>query len=116
MSVILGDREYFIGILQIQYEGLESDNPLAFRWYDENRVVTGKTLQKHFGFACAYWHSFCNDGGDPFGPGSHIFGWNAKSDPVEQAKDKMDAAFEFIPKMNLPFYCFHGVDLVDFGL
>ncbi len=58
MSILLGDREYFKGISQVQYEGLESDNPLAFRWYDENRVVAGKTMKEHFRFACAYWHSF----------------------------------------------------------
>ncbi|MGC4235494.1 MAG: xylose isomerase, partial [Niabella sp.] len=108
-------KEYFEGIPQVQYEGLESDNPLAFRWYDENRIVAGKTLKEHFRFACAYWHSFCNDGNDPFGPGTHVFDWNKKTDPVERAKDKMDAAFEFITKMNLPFYCFHDVDLVDYS-
>lgn len=115
MSVLLGDQEYFKGIPQIKYEGPESDNPLAFRWYDENRVVAGKTLKDHFRFACAYWHSFCNDGNDPFGPGTHVFGWNSKADAVARAKDKMDAAFEFITKMNLPFYCFHDIDLVDYG-
>jgi xylose isomerase len=115
MSVLLGDQEYFKGIPQIKYEGPESDNPLAFRWYDANRVVAGKTLKEHFRFACAYWHSFCNDGNDPFGPGTHVFGWNSKADAVGRAKDKMDAAFEFITKMNLPFYCFHDVDLVDYG-
>ncbi|WP_327138721.1 xylose isomerase [Niabella yanshanensis] len=115
MSVLLGDQEYFKSIPQIQYEGPESDNPLAFRWYDANRVVAGKTLKEHFRFACAYWHSFCNDGNDPFGPGTHVFGWNSKADAVARAKDKMDAAFEFITKMNLPFYCFHDIDLVDYG-
>ncbi|MGE9313100.1 xylose isomerase [Niabella sp. CJ426] len=115
MSVLLGDQEYFKDIPQIKYEGPESDNPLAFRWYDANRVVAGKTLKEHFRFACAYWHSFCNDGNDPFGPGTHVFGWNSKADAVGRAKDKMDAAFEFITKMNLPFYCFHDVDLVDYG-
>ncbi len=115
MSILQGSTEYFKGIPQIKYEGPQSDNPLAFRWYDESRIVAGKTLKDHFRFACAYWHSFCNDGNDPFGPGTHLFAWNAKADPVERAKDKMDAAFEFITKMNLPFYCFHDVDLVDFG-
>ncbi|MCH5719411.1 xylose isomerase [Niabella hibiscisoli] len=115
MSVLLGDQEYFKSIPQIKYEGPESDNPMAFRWYDENRVVAGKTLKEHFRFACAYWHSFCNNGNDPFGPGTHVFGWNSKTDAVDRAKDKMDAAFEFITKMNLPFYCFHDVDLVDYG-
>lgn len=114
MSIVLGDKEYFSGIPQIKFEGLETDNQLAFRWYDEDRMVAGKTLKEHFRFACAYWHSFCNNGNDPFGPGTHIFSWNEKSDPVARAKDKMDAAFEFFTKMNLPFYCFHDVDIVDY--
>ena len=114
MEIILGEREYFKGIGQVKYEGLQSDNPMAFRWYDENKVVAGKTLKEHLRFACAYWHSFVNEGSDPFGPGTHIFEWNKKSDAVERAKDKMDAAFEFITKMNLPFYCFHDIDVVDY--
>jgi len=115
MEVLLGEREYFKGLNQVKYEGPESDNPLAFRWYDENRVVAGKTLKEHFRFACAYWHSFVNEGNDPFGPGTHVFDWNKKSDAVERAKDKMDAAFEFITKMNLPYYCFHDTDMVDYS-
>ena len=113
-QVLLGDKEYFKGINQVKYEGTESDNPFAFRWYDENKVVAGKTLKEHFRFACAYWHSFVNDGSDPFGPGTHVFEWNKKADAIERAKDKMDAAFEFITKMNIPFYCFHDVDVVDY--
>ncbi|MEP6949714.1 MAG: xylose isomerase [Ginsengibacter sp.] len=114
MAVLLGNKEYFKGLNQIKYEGPESDNPFAFRWYDENKVVAGKTLKEHLRFACAYWHSFVNEGGDPFGPGTHIFEWNKKADAVERAKDKMDAAFEFITKMNIPFYCFHDIDVVDY--
>ncbi|MEE6188226.1 xylose isomerase [Niabella digestorum] len=113
MNILLGEKEYFPGVKKIQYEGPESDNPLAFRWYDENKVVAGKTLKEHFKFACAYWHSFVNDGNDPFGTGTHFYDWNQKSDPIERAKDKMDAAFEFITKMNIPYYCFHDVDVVD---
>ena len=114
MEIILGEKEYFKGLGQVKYEGPESDNLLAFRWYDENKVVAGKTLKEHLRFACAYWHSFVNEGSDPFGPGTHIFEWNKKSNAIERAKDKMDAAFEFITKMNLPFYCFHDVDVVDY--
>lgn len=111
----LVETEYFKGISQIRYEGLDSNNPLAFRWYDENRVVAGKTLKDHFKFAGAYWHSFCGNGTDPFGGPTHIFPWDVKADPIERAKDKMDAAFEFLTKMNLPYYCFHDVDVVDYG-
>lgn len=114
MAVLLGDKEYFKGIGQIKFEGAQSDNPLAFRWYDENKVVAGKTMKDHFKFACAYWHSFNGNGSDPFGGATHIFPWDASSDPIQRAKDKMDAAFEFITKMNLPYYCFHDVDVVDY--
>lgn len=114
MSVTTGNKEFFEGVGQIKYEGPESDNPLAFRWYDENKTVAGKTMKDYLRFACAYWHSFNNVGGDPFGEGTHIFPWNESSDPIQRAKDKMDAAFEFITKMNIPFYCFHDVDVVDY--
>lgn len=114
MKVLLGEEEYFKGIGQVNYEGTESDNPFAFRWYDEQKVVAGKTMKEHFRFACAYWHSFNAEGSDPFGGPTHIFPWNKSSDPVQRAKDKMDAAFEFITKMNIPFYCFHDVDVVDY--
>lgn len=107
--------EFFKGIGQIKFEGLESDNPLAFRWYDADRVVAGKTLKEHLRFAGAYWHSFNGNGADPFGGPTHVFPWDAKSDVIERAKDKMDAAFEFLTKMNLPYYCFHDVDVVDYG-
>lgn len=115
MSVLIGDKEFFKGIGQIKYEGPESDNPLAFRWYDESKVVAGKTMKEYLRFACAYWHSFCGDGSDPFGGPTHVHPWNEKSDAVARAKDKMDAAFEFITKMNLPYYCFHDVDVVDYS-
>ncbi|AHM63135.1 xylose isomerase [Flammeovirgaceae bacterium 311] len=114
-KVVLGDKEYFKGVGQIKYEGRESDNPLAYRWYDENKMVAGKSMKDHFRFAIAYWHSFVGDGADPFGSPTHNYPWNEKKDPIERAKDKMDAAFEFITKMNMPYYCFHDVDVVDYG-
>lgn len=107
-------RSYFNSIPQVAFEGLESDNPFAFRWYEENRMVAGKTLKEHFKFACAYWHSFNGNGTDPFGGPTHRFPWDEASDPIERAQDKMDAAFEFITKLNIPYYCFHDVDVVDF--
>jgi xylose isomerase len=108
-------KEYFKGVGKVKYEGPESDNPLAFRWYDENKVVAGKKMKDHLRFACAYWHSFCGNGGDPFGEPTHLFPWDKRTDAVERAKDKMDAAFEFINKMGLPYYCFHDVDVVEYG-
>ncbi|MBL0306226.1 MAG: xylose isomerase [Chitinophagaceae bacterium] len=114
MTVITGTKEYFKGISKIKYEGTQSDNPLAYRWYDESKVVAGKTMKEYLRFACAYWHSFCGNGADPFGEPTHLYSWNEKTDAVERAKDKADAAFEFITKLGLPYYCFHDVDAVDY--
>jgi xylose isomerase len=115
MKALLGQVEFFKGIGSIPFEGPETDNDLAFRWYDESRVVAGKTMKEHLRFAVCYWHTFCNTGGDPFGPGTKNFSWNASPDPIQRAKDKMDAAFEFITKLGVPYYCFHDIDLVDEG-
>lgn len=113
MTIVKGDKEYFKDIGKIQFEGPESDNPFAFRYYDENREVAGKTLKDHFRFAVAYWHSFCNTGNDPFGPGVKSFPWSTASDPLQNAREKMDAAFEFMTKLGTPYFCFHDFDLVD---
>ena len=114
MAVVTGNKVFFEGINQIGYEGVESDNPLAFRWYDENKVVAGKTMKEHFRFACAYWHSFTGSGADPFGEPTHLFTWDKEGDAIARAKAKMDAAFEFITKLNIPYYCFHDVDVVEY--
>lgn len=111
----LGDNTYFKGIDNIKYEGKESDNPLAFKYYNPDQVVAGKTMREHFKFAIAYWHTFCGQGGDPFGPGTQNFPWDASSDPIEAAKNKADAAFEFISKMGFGYYCFHDFDLIQEG-
>jgi xylose isomerase len=115
MSFYKGNIEFFPGIGKIRFEGKESKNPLAFHYYDENKVVLGKPLKDHLRFAMAYWHTLCAEGGDPFGPGTKIFPWNKSADPVTRAKYKMDAAFEFLTKCNIPYYCFHDVDVVDEG-
>jgi len=115
MSIVTGNKEYFKGIGEIKFEGVQSDNPLAYKWYDENKIVAGKSLKEHLRFAVCYWHTFCNTGGDPFGPGTKTFEWNQSTDAVQRAKDKMDAAFEFITKLGVPYYCFHDVDLIDEG-
>ena len=104
---------YFKNIGKIPFEGKGSDNPLAFKYYDENKVVAGKTLKEHMRFAMAYWHTLNNKGGDPFGAATETFEWDKNEDPVTRAKDKMDAAFEFMTKLGLPYYCFHDVDVVD---
>ena len=115
MEAIAKPKSFFKNIQQIKFEGAESDNPLAFRWYDENKVVAGKTMKEHLRFACAYWHSFNGTGSDPFGGPTHIFPWDEAGDPLERARAKADAAFEFISKLGLPYYCFHDVDVVEYG-
>ena len=107
--------EYFKGIEKIKFEGKESRNPLAFKWYDENKMLGGKTMKEYLRFAVAYWHTFCGTGGDPFGPGTKIFPWDGAADPIDAARAKMDAAFEFITKLSIPFYCFHDTDVVGDG-
>ena len=115
MDAFIGNREYFPGIGKIKFEGKESRNPLAFKWYDESQVINGKTMKDYLRFAIAYWHTFCGEGGDPFGPGTKSFPWNSASDPIGAAKNKLDAAFEFITKIGAPFYCFHDTDIVGDG-
>ena len=107
------ESKFFKNIDKIKFEGRESDNPLAFKWYDQNKVIAGKTLKEHLKFATAYWHTFNNTGSDPFGPGTENFEWDKSSDPITRAKDKMDAAFEFMTKLGTSYYCFHDVDVVD---
>ena len=114
-KVVIGNQEYFKGVPKIEFEGRDSNNPLAFKWYDENKVVAGKTMKEHFRYAIAYWHTFCGTGGDPFGPGTKEFPWSTAADPYQAAKDKMDAAFEFITKIGAPYYCFHDFDLIEEG-
>lgn len=108
-------KEYFPGIEPVSYEGPGTNNHLAFRYYDENFVVGDKTMKEHFRFAMAYWHSMCNSGSDPFGPGTRIFPWDVSGDPMENARAKMEAAFEFMTKMGLPYYCFHDRDIAPEG-
>ena len=108
-------NDYFKGIGKIQFEGSESKNPMAFRYYDAGQVVGGKKMKDHFRFAMAYWHTMCGTGGDPFGPGTKVFPWFAGKDAVSRAQNKMDAAFEFMAKIGIPFYCFHDFDLIEEG-
>ena len=114
MESTIKQTEFFKGVGQIKYEGTSSDNPFAYRWYDENKMVAGKSMKDHLRFACAYWHSFNGSGADPFGEPTHLFEWDKKSDAIERAKDKADAAFEFITKLGLPYYCFHDLDVIDY--
>ncbi len=99
----------------ITYEGPDSDNPLAFRWYDADRVVGDKTMAEHLRFAVCYWHSFAWDGADIFGRGTLDRPWIGADDPIAGAKQKMAAAFEFFSKLGNPFWCFHDVDIAPEG-
>ena len=112
--------EFFTDVTdRIPYEGPDSDNPLAFRWYDADRVVAGRTMADHLRFAVCYWHSFTWDGFDIFGAGTLDRPWHPTfaptADPMAAAKQKMDAAFEFFAKLGVPFYCFHDRDIAPEG-
>jgi len=114
-KVVTGIKEYFPKISKIAFEGPNSKNPLAFKYYDEDKVLAGKKMRDHFRFAVAYWHTFCGTGADPFGPGTKEFPWLESSDPMQSAFDKLDAAFEFTSKLGAPFYCFHDRDMAPEG-
>lgn len=111
--ILTGNKEYYKGVGSIQFEGKASDNPFAYKYYNPDQIVAGKTMRDHFKFAIAYWHSLCGQGGDPFGPGTQQFPWDASSDPIQRAKDKADAAFELITKLGFDYFCFHDVDLIE---
>ncbi|NDV83349.1 xylose isomerase [Bacteroides sp. 51] len=106
-------KEYFPGVGKIKFEGKESKNPMAFRYYDPEKEVLGKKMKDWLRFSMAWWHTLCAEGGDPFGGGTKTFPWKASSDRIQAAKDKMDAGFEFMQKIGIEYYCFHDVDLVD---
>ena len=107
--------EYFKGIGKIKYEGKNSDNPFAFKYYNPEKIIAGKSLKEHFKFAVAYWHSFCGQGADPFGVGTQEFPWDNAKDPLQAAKNKADAAFEFLSKIGFEYFCFHDFDLIAEG-
>ena len=109
----MANKEFFPGIGKIKFEGKESKNPLAFRYYDAEKVVNGKKMKDWLKFSMAWWHTLCADGGDPFGPGTKSFPWKTSADRMQAAKDKLDAGFEFMQKCGIEYYCFHDIDLVD---
>jgi len=107
-------KESYPGIGKVKYEGNKSKNPLAFRWYNPEQVVSGKKMKDHLRFAVAYWHSFCGDGSDPFGNATRVYPWkDTKGD--DKTKQRLDAAFEFITKLGANYYCFHDTDIVGDG-
>ncbi|MBO9790232.1 xylose isomerase, partial [Xanthomonas phaseoli pv. dieffenbachiae] len=107
----MGAKEYFPGIGKIGFEGRDSDNPLAFKVYDANKTIGDKSMAEHLRFAVAYWHSFCGNGADPFGPGTRAYPWDVGTTALNRAEAKADAAFEFFTKLGVPYYCFHDIDL-----
>ena len=107
---------YFNAVAPIKFEGAESKNPLAFKWYDKDRMVLGKRMEDHLRFAVCYWHSYCWNGFDPFGyDGTFERPWQHIADPMLAAKAKADAAFEFFQKLGAPYYCFHDRDVAPEG-
>ena len=109
----MATKEFFPGIGKIKFEGSDSRNPLAFRFYDAERVVMGKKMKDWFKFAMAWWHTLCAQGSDQFGGETKQFPWNTAQDRLQAAKDKVDAGFEFMTKVGIEYFCFHDVDLVS---
>ena len=103
--------EFFKNVSKIQYEGKDSDNPLAFKYYNPDEVIDGKTMKEHLRFAVAYWHTFQGVGVDPFGAGTAIRPWDDITDPMDLAKAKVEANFEFCEKLGVPYFCFHDRDI-----
>ncbi len=106
-----GKKEFYPGIGKIEFEGVKSKNPLAFRWYNAEQKVGNKKMKDHLRFAIAYWHSFCGDGSDPFGNETRVYPWKDSS-LDDKIKQRLEAAFEFITKIGAPYYCFHDIDVV----
>ena len=102
----MATKEFFPGIEKIKFEGKDSKNPMAFRYYDAEKVINGKKMKDWLRFAMAWWHTLCAEGGDQFGGGTKQFPWNSNADAIQAAKDKMDAGFEFMQKMGIEYYCF----------
>ncbi len=111
----MAQKEYFPGIGKIKFEGTSSYNPLAYRYYDAEKVILGKPMKEWLKFAMAWWHTLCAEGGDQFGGGTKKFPWNVGETAVERAKNKVDAGFEIMEKLGVEYFCFHDVDLVDEG-
>src|SRR5215470_17329992 len=105
----------FPDVAKIKYEGPDSKNPLAFRHYNPDEMVEGKSMRDHLRFAVCYWHTFRGMGGDPFGPGCDIRPWEANSETPDMALKRVDVAFEFMEKLGVPYYCFHDRDVAPEG-
>ncbi|MDR3251719.1 MAG: xylose isomerase [Tannerella sp.] len=111
----MATKTYFPTVEKIEFEGKESKNPLAFRYYDPEKTVYGKKMKEWFKFSMAWWHTLCAEGGDPFGGGTKTFPWTAGDSALEIAKQRLDAGFEFMQKIGIEYYCFHDIDLIGEG-
>lgn len=108
-------NQYYEKIERVEFEGTQTQNPFAFRHYNPNQLILGKTMAEQLRFSLCYWHTFCWAGTDMFGSGSFNYPWQKSNDPLVNAKMKADIAFEFFYKMNVPFYAFHDVDVAPEG-
>ena len=113
--VYTGDKEYFPGIEKIPFEGKDSDNPLAFKFYDAGKRIGDKTMEEHLRYAVCYWHTLCAKGSDPFGVDTQVFAWDDAGDEMTAAQQRMDAGFELFSKLGVPYYCFHDRDMAPEG-
>ncbi len=108
--------DFFSQIPPIRYAGPDSDDPLAFRFYDKDRMVLGKRMEEHLRFAVCYWHSFVWNGFDPFGyDGTFRRPWFEAGDPLAQARAKADVAFDFFTRLGVPYFTFHDRDIAPEG-
>ena len=107
--------KFFTEIEKIQYEGPQSDNPLAFRWYNPGQMVLGKTMSEQLRMSVCFWHTFCWQGNDPFGGQSMFRPWFEAGDPMQRASEKLAVAFEFFEKLGVPYFCFHDRDVAPEG-
>ncbi len=106
-------KQYFPTVSKIQFEGKESRNPMAFRYYDPEKMVYGRKMKDWFKFSMAWWHTLCAEGSDQFGGGTKTYEWNEGDSVIDRAKAKLDAGFEFMEKCGIEYYCFHDTDLID---
>jgi xylose isomerase len=105
---------YFPEVQKIQYEGPKSKNPFAFRFYNPEQIVLGKTMKEHLRFAVAWWHTMTQDGSDPFGDSTNVRTWMTE-DPMQKARNRVEAAFEFFTKLGVEYFCFHDKDIAPEG-
>ena len=108
-------KEYFPMVKKVKYEGRDSKNPFAFKYYDAERIIDGKPMKEHLKFAMSWWHTLCAGGADPFGTTTMDRSYGGLTDPMDIAKAKVDAGFEFMSKLGIEYFCFHDADIAPEG-